>query len=72
MSPVSMPPSPETYCCTKGLSRPSSARLASMTSWATAPLSPYISVIASLPAMRIMAKDKNVIPIKTGISWINL
>jgi hypothetical protein len=29
-------------------------------------------VIASLPAMRIMAKDKNVIPINTGINCINL
>ena len=39
-----------------------------MISCATAPLSPYSSIMASLPAARIMAKDRKVMPSSTGIS----
>ena len=63
-----MPPSQAKYWVTKGLSRPSSARFRSMTSWETAPLLAYISVTASLPASRIMAKERKVMPISIGIS----
>ena len=67
ISPVAMPPSQETYWTRKGLSSPSLARAASMTSWETAAPAPaYISVTASLPASRIREKDRNVIPKSTG------
>ena len=60
------------YCSKKGLSSPSSALFALMISAETAPLSEYISVMASLPAIRIIANERNVIPSRTGINCINL
>ena len=67
-SPLKSPAAHVRYCSINGLSSPSCARRASMTAASTAPLSPYSSVTASLPARCISAKDMKVMPMITGIS----
>ena len=67
MSPVIILPSHEKYWTRNGRSSPSRARAASKVSCDTAAPTPeYISVIASLPASRIRANERNVIPKSTG------
>ena len=69
MSPWSRFPSQTTYWVRNGLSSPSSSLAASTTSWEISlPVFSIFCSTTSLPAIRIMPKDKNVIASRMGIN----